>query len=475
MEESQKLIRHLQDVVIAEGTPIHISTIRSNLQIMAQGDYCLTSYNLLEKILNIVVSGEDEVLKEQALAWIPRFTARISDICKFWATTRNPDLERVITQNKWHITNNPTWLQVLLDLKFFGNVDNLVSMYIQSYYQTTYHYKLLIEALEDKDIIVAERASQILKLVNDPKALETLSKLWTEKRSAVLLDILTEKEYVSKKFYEPAIIVSIRLKKLDGIRESKAFIVKPLIQACQFPEAEVARTAKKLLGELTKKDAQQAVCRAVIEQDLPFVTAAALKAGYLPNTAPEKALFYFVTEQWDKYEGLDFDHRLLKTAYATAADQVRQRIAAKIRASGRVEYLPILTGGDNRPRELNFEEAKVLVEILAANQQWEKLWKVIFDVPLYWSVNGLKLLVKAKWLPAQEDERTVFEQLQTLAQMKIITDANAATEKLPPAVLRAKVKVPGRVNDVAFSPGSPVIAIGARKGGGRFQSLHRPR
>src|SRR5262245_56810201 len=55
------------------------------------------------------------------------------------------------------------------------------------------------------------------------------------------------------------------------------------------------------------REAQEALCRLVVRFDLPKVEAEVARAGYVPRHEVQRALFFFLTGQWERYEGLDFD------------------------------------------------------------------------------------------------------------------------------------------------------------------------
>ena len=56
-------------------------------------------------------------------------------------------------------------------------------------------------------------------------------------------------------------------------------------------------------------------------------------------------MFFFLTEQWDKYEPLDFDSSLLRSAYDAAGTDLRRRLAVVARRAGRVEFVSAASGG----------------------------------------------------------------------------------------------------------------------------------
>src|SRR5206468_179232 len=66
------------------------------------------------------------------------------------------------------------------------------------------------------------------------------------------------------------------------------------------------------------------------------------------------------------------------------------------------------------------------------------------------------------WRPSPGDERETFEELVLLAATEAPLSVAALHPLLPPAVRveRMRAQVSGRVNDIAFSPTRPMIAIG---------------
>jgi WD40 repeat protein len=67
------------------------------------------------------------------------------------------------------------------------------------------------------------------------------------------------------------------------------------------------------------------------------------------------------------------------------------------------------------------------------------------------------------WQPDTEDDRATFKTLIPLISEDVLTAQNYANF-VPSASQRARAKVPGRINDLAFSPHRPLIAIGTGQG-----------
>jgi WD40 repeat protein len=124
--------------------------------------------------------------------------------------------------------------------------------------------------------------------------------------------------------------------------------------------------------------------------------------------------------------------------------------------------LSILTGDEGARQDgMTPAELDVLTQTLIANAEWPALWRLVFDVPLAWSVRAVRVLARDSdgWQPETPEEAALLQELAGLAQ-ELPEDAGALAAQLPPALLQARARVPGRINDVAFSPLGPHLAIG---------------
>jgi hypothetical protein len=70
-----------------------------------------------------------------------------------------------------------------------------------------------------------------------------------------------------------------------------------------------ARSFRKLrkLAEFGNVEAQEALCRAAIHMTYTPARETAVLAKYAPREPAERALFYFLTEQWERYGAADPD------------------------------------------------------------------------------------------------------------------------------------------------------------------------
>jgi hypothetical protein len=301
-------------------------------------------------------------------------------------------------------------------------------------------------------------ALDMIRRADGQPRIDAVCAAWAETRHPELTALLAEHGWTASAPADVRVLSALKLKRLELVTDGGADVVEPLVQASGDADQTIAGGARLALGQLKKVAAKEALCRLLIEREHPIVRDIAIAAGYVPGDEYQRAMFFFLTEQWERYEALDFDRRLLRTLYESAEIGLRQRVMEKLRKAGRVDLLTVVAGGDYRSRaaEMTPGEADFLLQMLAANGEWVKLWALAFELPFYRGTQIVKTLSQSGWRPEAGDERALFAELESLA----LAGAAASESRVPLAVLRAQARVPGRINEVAFSPVSPVIAIG---------------
>jgi hypothetical protein len=309
-------------------------------------------------------------------------------------------------------------------------------------------------------------ATAVLSRLTNPAAIDAVCEMWAGMRHPALAALLTKQNWVATKPPALKVLTALQAGRLVELSEGRAEVVRPLVQAAADADSKLAGQARQTLRRLRHPAAQEALCRVVIEQDSPPAREAALEAGYLPQEPAQRALFFFFTDQWTRYDSLDFDRRLLRTLYQSAAPALRQRLLERMRQAGRTEFLPIITGSDYRTRlaEMEAGEFDLLAHTLTLNREWPELWTLTFEAPFRWSRQIIKTLAGEQWRPALSEEQMLFDRLVALVQAGPPENGLEVTRLFPPALLQAQARAPGRINDVAFAPGRPVLALGTGQG-----------
>jgi WD40 repeat protein len=203
--------------------------------------------------------------------------------------------------------------------------------------------------------------------------------------------------------------------------------------------------------------AQEALCRYAINHDDIPVRMEVLAAGYLPREESQRALFYFLTEQWTAYEALDYDHRLLRAVYEAAGEPLRRRIAVVARDAGRLEWVGVAAGGrqGRRLAAMTDAEWKAALSVLNEHERWDELWRLAQDAPPSRSASMLRRLRFVGWSPPPPETQD-YEELVRLAEAWPHDDFRLALDCA--AVLREHTDV---VRCLALHPQGSMLASGS--------------
>ena len=119
---------------------------------------------------------------------------------------------------------------------------------------------------------------------------------------------------------------------IDALAEAAASHPEPVDRAACLE-------ALATLGRAGSLPAREAVLRLAVQRDFASALELALAEAWSPRDARGQAVFFFLTGQWARYEDVDFDHALIRSAYELAGADLRARLAAAARRSGRMEWL----------------------------------------------------------------------------------------------------------------------------------------
>jgi WD40 repeat protein len=190
----------------------------------------------------------------------------------------------------------------------------------------------------------------------------------------------------------------------------------------QFPSFQETerQLALDLLDQLAKRNnilARESICQLFIDFEYTPARTLALANGYSPPSAVQSALFYFLAEQWQIYEYLDFNQSLLAAAYESAGPYIRKRILFLSRYSGRIEWMEGLSSS-SRQRwlwDLNDADWELAIGSLRTSENFVDLWKLAQEAPPAWSRKILAVLAGSGWQPVLSEENEGFQQLIALA------------------------------------------------------------
>ena len=381
-----------------------------------------------------------------------RNPASIDAFCRAWLEKRPPALAEIM-QQAGYVAHKPPQARVYSALKI-NRPELLTSASLET-------ISALVEARGDADAEIASRAQQLLLNLKDQVSVDSLCRVWSETRSPLLEEALLQAGYQARSPLKVRILAALKTGR-DGVAEA----VEPeglpdLLAAASDSDAVIRARARQALEHLSREDTQEALALRFIQANDPLAMEVSMARGYAPREAEMRALFFFLTNQWAAYDELDYDQGLMRAVYEAAHHDLRQRIAARVQAAGRTSYLTILAGIDYRARadEVNPNEAALLVRVLAQNQEWARLWALVPELALPFGIHIMQVLNQSGWQPPDALERKTFEELAGLSRQPFLTSGPELARALPLALPRANLKITGRVNEVAFSPVAPVLAI----------------
>ena len=200
------------------------------------------------------------------------------------------------------------------------------------------------------------------------------------------------------------------IKKLaaDGSEQAAASLADGVVSDC-FCHRSLRIQA---LAELTQLSSQlqsvtsiDALFRFWIESEEPeeSLTNLLLSAGYAPTKPPERALFWLLSGQIQRYEELDLDGTLLTQAHAVASPGLRKRMATAAAAAGRMEWL----GAMEVAKPLNTfseDDWATTVQLLTQAGDLKALWEWALKAPPIHSRTLLKGIPSGTPPPVQLEE-----------------------------------------------------------------------
>jgi WD40 repeat protein len=288
---------------------------------------------------------------------------------------------------------------------------------------------------EELNIEKARAASEKLEGRPFPSVLEALQRLWWRKQREIealpetehppmyflnlRTDIRRRSDYMMRHATGLRVLVALRAARPELLAEGGADIVGPLLEVFKGKESELTAIANTALLNLKKREAQEALANLALDETENSVRDLVFAAGYEPREPRQRALFFFLNGQWEKYESLDFDLSLLKMIYRTADKNLRRRIVEAARKGGRAELVRVIAGikkraGRKMP-DMSRDEWQLTVELLLEGEKWAEAWEYAQAAPPVWSMPILRRLFTSGWRPERPAEAAAFTDMALLA------------------------------------------------------------
>ena len=198
------------------------------------------------------------------------------------------------------------------------------------------------QSLDDE--VIRQNLITALKSMREAQQLQEIAEIAiqfsSEKRSEQLFSLIKEADYLPLEPPDRRVAVALACGWPERLANDGPEIVPPLLKACDTSSGgqEAAISAIRSLRAPVVIDA---LCHRWMETGTAGDDLATLllSTGHSPSKPAERALFWLLIGQFQRYEELDLDGSLLVQAQAVASANIRKRLAAAAAAAGRTEWL----------------------------------------------------------------------------------------------------------------------------------------
>uniref|UniRef100_A0A7C4KGP7 WD40 repeat domain-containing protein n=1 Tax=Anaerolinea thermolimosa TaxID=229919 RepID=A0A7C4KGP7_9CHLR len=233
--------------------------------------------------------------------------------------------------------------------------------------------------------------------------------------------------------------------------------VVDLFPSLSQTEQMIARNRLALLAPSILQ-AQEAICQLFLRYDDQPSRDLAQEKGYLPSDPSGRALFFFLSGDWNRYNQIDFNRSLLLSAYISGEKNLRRRLITFSRQTGQVDWLQAIDrlSETRLIEDLSNMDWEIAISRLSQTARYAELWQLAQVAPPYWSARIVSLLSQTGWFPGESFEKESFLTLTSLA---------TACVDLPLGireVMRGKVSEES-IESMAIDPQEKHLAIGSDK------------
>lgn len=245
---------------------------------------------------------------------------------------------------------------------------------------------------------------------------------WDETRHPDLEQLLIHHALHATSSVQLLVTSHLKLGHLDELASSTAELVPSLLQASQDPDSTIAKNSFWVLRHLQDPSAHEEICRWVIEHNHPVAREIALEMNYFPRDPHQRALFFLLTEQWERYENLDFDASLLSALYQAAGHDLRSQISSFALRSGWSGYVHAMTQSRLKRKlsDLNDDEWQAVLALLSRDRRWNEMWRLAQSAPVERSAQILRELNDLDWQPENSTEKKEFRDWVFAAQQCLL-------------------------------------------------------
>ena len=357
----------------------------------------------------LVLDGE---YASRAVGWLSNLSdpMAVDFVCGAWLDHRAPLLADIIKRSRY-IASGPPRVRIASALL---NGDLIVAADVDAGGVSE-----LMTFLSDEDAAIREAAARALLILKDQRAINALLSVWACQRTPELDDIVGAAGYLATDPLSLKVLSALRNERYDALDDDPSSLILPLLMALRDEDgAIVDRAAEFLPTLLDGQEASDEFCLHATRLGIPLAMDMATRLGLVPQKTADRALFFFLTEQWAEYEACDYDLSILRQWFEHGGRELRLRIAETARRAGRLELVELVSGVRHRRKmgEMTPREWQTALSILREQGDWETMWRMAVMAPAVWAAAALRELTTRGWEPHDGEQRSAFARLATYAR-----------------------------------------------------------
>ena len=349
----------------------------------------------------------DEPFRSAASRCLQNLTdvAAVDRLCTLWMESNDTRLEKLIKSNRY-IASGPKSVRIASALL---NHDFLVASDVDATSVSD-----LISWLNKGDHQIKSTARRALLMLKDRGAINSLVSQWASMRSAELDEIVTTAGYIATEPLSVKVLSALRIEQYEAFTETPVDLIHPLLMALSDEDQRIVHRASECLSRLVQDaSAAEVLCSLAMRLGDPRGLEIATSHGLFPQDLKDRALYFFLTEQWTDYEACDFDLSILRQWFEHGGRGLRTRIAETARRAGRLELVELVSGSRHRRKmgEMTSREWETAISILREQRDWGTIWRMVATAPAVWAVAALTELERVGWQPETSEQKKGFSEL----------------------------------------------------------------
>ncbi|MAT42876.1 MAG: hypothetical protein CL609_11080 [Anaerolineaceae bacterium] len=408
----------------------------------------------LTKMLWVYLNDPDEQVRNQVIELLKTVNKQgaFQEICDKWIKTRNPSLENLIQTSKIKPPIPPSsniliyFLRKDLDhpsIKSNEMIGDLVKIFLH------------------EEVRFQEMAGFLLRSLDTQSSINAFCGIWADNRDKQLENLLVQCQYTASSPENVYLLTRLKLNKNLNRVKITPEKVSILIDFLTDPDIEINHQAKLLLTNLSLPESQIAFLEFYISEMPAVLTPLLPLINFKTNRQDLLAMAFFMAEDWQNYELIDFNQQFLSVYFYNADDSTRRNILTKLQRSGKPQFTNILIQNNQSTRQkfLSHAEVQTSIFLLQQYENWPSLWELCQNTYLDLSLTIFTILRNHNWEPQDPTERDLYHQLLNLDLPDQTPPLADVINNIPFAIPISKLRFRGRINDVAFARQEKILAM----------------